>query len=94
MNEKPLRKDIEISICCVMIRCIVLQNRVTIDTPSNREAMPDAEFEDWTHPDAFSDAIYSWATDMKRDVRNGALYEFITDDGETEVEEIGIEIDR
>jgi NAD(P)-dependent dehydrogenase (short-subunit alcohol dehydrogenase family) len=35
----------------------------TIDTPQNRKAMPDAEFENWVKPEAIAEAIYFYCTD-------------------------------
>ncbi|GBG34089.1 Dihydropteridine reductase [Hondaea fermentalgiana] len=33
----------------------------TIDTPANREAMPDADHATWTSPDVIADRIFGWA---------------------------------
>jgi NAD(P)-dependent dehydrogenase (short-subunit alcohol dehydrogenase family) len=35
----------------------------TIDTPQNRAAMPDANFEDWVKPQTLADVIYKHCTD-------------------------------
>jgi len=35
----------------------------TIDTPPNREAMPNAKFDNWVKPAAIADAIYWYCTD-------------------------------
>ena len=32
-----------------------------IDTPFNRQSMPDSDFSTWTPPDKISDLVYSWA---------------------------------
>ena len=74
----------------VLFNCWLF-DRVTIDTPSNREAMKDADFSQWTHPDAFSDAIYEWTTSMYNDIQNGDMYEFSTTNGNTEVNLVTIE---
>ena len=81
-------KFIEIDCFCLYF------DRITIDTPTNREAMPDSDFTKWTHPDAFSDAIFEWSTSMKDDIINGGLYEFETYDGETEVNEVEIVVEK
>lgn len=66
----------------------------TIDTPGNREGMPDADFEAWTKPSAFADAIVSWAEGNQTSpsapaelpsLESGALYEFITEKTESGV---------
>ena len=44
----------------------------TIDTPANREAMPDADFARWTRPEQIADAIVWLASDAASAVR-GAL---------------------
>lgn len=33
-----------------------------IDTPANREGMPDADFKEWLCPDALSNMVHSWVT--------------------------------
>jgi NAD(P)-dependent dehydrogenase (short-subunit alcohol dehydrogenase family) len=43
-----------------------------IDTPPNREAMPDADFERWVHPDQLAEVICFLASDRARAV-HGAL---------------------
>lgn len=35
----------------------------TIDTPQNRETMPDADFSNWVKPEAIADVIYFYCTD-------------------------------
>jgi NAD(P)-dependent dehydrogenase (short-subunit alcohol dehydrogenase family) len=35
----------------------------TIDTPENRKAMPDANFDKWVKPEAIADVIYYYTTD-------------------------------
>ncbi|MBI2720811.1 MAG: SDR family NAD(P)-dependent oxidoreductase [Bacteroidetes bacterium] len=35
----------------------------TIDTPQNRKAMPDANFNNWVKPEAIAEAIYFYCTD-------------------------------
>ena len=59
---------------------------VTIDTAANREAMSDADFNNWTKPEEFADKIYGWASGEDKDgVVNGGLYQFETKNGKTMV---------
>ena len=59
---------------------------VTIDTPPNREAMPNADFNNWTKPEDFADTIFGWASGEDKDgVVNGGLYQFETKNGKTMV---------
>jgi len=53
----------------------------TIDTPGNREAMPDADFSTWTPTDSFAEQIEKWCEN--KDALNGGLYEFQTKEGVT-----------
>ncbi len=39
----------------------------TIDTPQNREAMPNADYSEWEKPEDIADIIYSYATNPKLD---------------------------
>merc|ERR1712154_59611 len=48
---------------------------ITIDTPPNREAMPDMDWSNWTKPDEFADKIVAWAN-REEQVVNGGLYYF------------------
>ena len=43
-----------------------------IDTPPNREAMPDADFDQWVHPDQLAEVICFLASERARAV-HGAL---------------------
>jgi len=45
----------------------------TIDTPQNREAMPDADFSKWTTGEAIADAIYYLMTDSGKHLREVVL---------------------
>jgi NAD(P)-dependent dehydrogenase (short-subunit alcohol dehydrogenase family) len=45
----------------------------TIDTPQNREAMPDADHSRWVKPEALADVILFLASDAARDVHGAAL---------------------
>lgn len=41
----------------------------TIDTPQNRQAMPDGKFENWVKPEAIADAIYFYCTEAGKAIR-------------------------
>lgn len=45
----------------------------TIDTPQNREAMPDADFSKWTTGEAIADTIYYLMTDSGKHLRETVL---------------------
>ncbi len=45
----------------------------TIDTPPNRAAMPEADFDKWTTPEAIADAIYFLFTESGKHLRETVL---------------------
>jgi NAD(P)-dependent dehydrogenase (short-subunit alcohol dehydrogenase family) len=45
----------------------------TIDTPQNREAMPDAEFGYWVKPASLAEVILFLASDAARDIHGAAV---------------------
>ncbi len=45
----------------------------TIDTPDNREAMPEADFDRWVAPEAIADVILFLASDAARAVNGAAV---------------------
>jgi NAD(P)-dependent dehydrogenase (short-subunit alcohol dehydrogenase family) len=45
----------------------------TIDTPQNREAMPDADFSQWVRPESLADVILFLASDAARDIHGAAI---------------------
>jgi NAD(P)-dependent dehydrogenase (short-subunit alcohol dehydrogenase family) len=45
----------------------------TIDTPRNRQEMPDADFSRWVQPESLADVILFLASDAARDVHGAAL---------------------
>ncbi len=45
----------------------------TIDTPSNREAMPNANYERWVRPEALADVVLFLASDAARAVHGAAI---------------------
>jgi NAD(P)-dependent dehydrogenase (short-subunit alcohol dehydrogenase family) len=44
-----------------VVTCVVAPS--TIDTPQNRQSMPDADFSKWVRPEAIADVIYFHCTD-------------------------------
>lgn len=61
---------------------------VTIDTPTNREGMPDADFSTWTPPSAFADLLLTWADSEAAREKSGSLVIARTVAGETSFEVI------
>lgn len=45
----------------------------TIDTPANREALPQADFSKWVRPEAIADAILFLLSDSGRQIREGVI---------------------
>jgi len=45
----------------------------TIDTPQNRKAMPDANFNNWVKPEAIADAVYWHCTDAASVIREPVI---------------------
>jgi NAD(P)-dependent dehydrogenase (short-subunit alcohol dehydrogenase family) len=45
----------------------------TIDTPQNREAMPNADFSRWVKPEAIADVILFLASEAARAVQGAAI---------------------
>jgi NAD(P)-dependent dehydrogenase (short-subunit alcohol dehydrogenase family) len=45
----------------------------TIDTPENREAMPDADYKGWVEPASLADVILFLASDAGRDIHGAAI---------------------
>jgi dihydropteridine reductase len=56
---------------------------VTIDTPGNREAMPDADFTKWTPLEEIAEQILSWAAGDGSAPEHGSIYRVETDAGQT-----------
>jgi NAD(P)-dependent dehydrogenase (short-subunit alcohol dehydrogenase family) len=44
-----------------------------IDTPSNRESMPDANFSDWVAPSAIADVIYFYSSNEGNPIREPVI---------------------
>lgn len=45
----------------------------TIDTPRNREAMPQVDFDQWVSPEAIADAIHFALSDSGKQMREGVI---------------------
>ena len=45
----------------------------TIDTPQNRESMPDAKFDNWVKPEAIADIIYFYDSDSASVIREPVI---------------------
>jgi len=45
----------------------------TIDTPQNRESMPDAKFDNWVKPEAIADIIYFYSSDSASFIREPVI---------------------
>lgn len=45
----------------------------TIDTPQNRQSMPDADFESWVKPESIADTIYYYASDKATVLREPVI---------------------
>ncbi|XP_062864592.1 dihydropteridine reductase [Trichomycterus rosablanca] len=56
---------------------------VTLDTPMNRQFMPDADVSSWTPLDFVAELFYKWATGEGRPP-SGTLMQLITTDGRTD----------
>jgi len=52
LSQDPKFLEKNASVFCVLPN--------VIDTPGNRAAMPDANFEDWTKPDDIAEKYVSW----------------------------------
>jgi dihydropteridine reductase len=50
----------------------------TIDTPSNRDAMPKADFEKWTHPADIAREIGTWITKPPLRPHSGSLVKVVS----------------
>jgi NAD(P)-dependent dehydrogenase (short-subunit alcohol dehydrogenase family) len=48
----------------------------TIDTPQNRNAMPNADFNRWVKPEEIADTIYYYASDAARSIREPVIKMF------------------
>ena len=46
--------------------------RITIDTPDNRKAMPDADFSQWSSPEKIAEMLLNWS-EGKNKPSNGSF---------------------
>ncbi|EGC38570.1 hypothetical protein DICPUDRAFT_28422 [Dictyostelium purpureum] len=51
---------------------------VTLDTPSNRSGMPNANFDDWTPLEEVATKLYEWSSKSESRPTNGSLIKFET----------------
>ena len=61
---------------------------ITIDTPTNRQFMPDADYASWTSPNVIAFLIKKLFEDGGSAVKNGALLGIYTDKGDSEFKEL------
>jgi len=57
---------------------------VCLDTKTNRQGMPGANFDDWTPLETVADLLYRWAADTSSRPASGTLVEMITKDKHTD----------
>lgn len=57
---------------------------ITIDTPANRESMPDADFSSWTSPEDMAMKIFEWHMVPHLRPPSGSLMNVVTTDGASE----------
>ena len=62
---------------------------MTIDTPANREAMPDADRSTWTPTHAIADRVVEWAMCPLGRPETGAFVRVTTDSGESRWDVVG-----
>ncbi|KAJ8271577.1 hypothetical protein COCON_G00104360 [Conger conger] len=56
---------------------------VTLDTPMNRNSMPDADFGSWTPLEFVAETFFKWTTGVDRPA-SGSLVQLVTSGGQTE----------
>ena len=61
---------------------------VTLDTPGNRAAMPDADISTWTPLDVVAEKFEQWI--RNGDAKNGVCYHLKTEGGRTDFVEEGV----
>ena len=59
-----------------------------LDTATNREGMPDADFSTWTPLGDVATELVDWASDPSRRPANGSLVQLSTADGRTTFQEV------
>lgn len=60
----------ELKLSGINVNCVLPG---TIDTPQNRQAMPDADFSRWVKPESLADVILFLASDAARDIHGAAV---------------------
>lgn len=63
LNEEAKNKNVVVSVIVPSV----------IDTPSNRESMPDANFNDWVAPAAIANVIYFYSSDEGSAIREPVI---------------------
>ena len=63
LNAEAIGKNVVVSVIVPSI----------IDTPSNRESMPDANFNDWVAPSAIADVIYFYSGDEANAIKEPVI---------------------
>ena len=54
-----------------VVTCVIVPS--TIDTPQNRQSMPDADFNKWVKPEAIADVIYFYCTNEAAVLRDPVI---------------------
>ena len=62
----------------------IIHYSVTLETPANKKAMPNADFSTWTPLEVVAEHFFTWSSSSHdRRPANGSLLELITADGKT-----------
>ena len=72
-RTKALRRDAEYLDTLSVVGVLP----TTIDTPSNRDAMPDADFDKWTKPNHIAKEIGTWITTPSLRPHSGSLIKVV-----------------
>jgi NAD(P)-dependent dehydrogenase (short-subunit alcohol dehydrogenase family) len=65
----------------------------TIDTPTNRAAMPDTDTSSWTPPAFIAERLFAWSSGDEQ-VENGSLLAIQTRKGETAIKTLRLQVDE
>eukprot|EP01111_Echinosteliopsis_oligospora_P014253 TRINITY_DN5331_c0_g1_i1.p1 TRINITY_DN5331_c0_g1~~TRINITY_DN5331_c0_g1_i1.p1 ORF type:complete len:262 (-),score=91.89 TRINITY_DN5331_c0_g1_i1:262-969(-) len=63
---------------------------VTLDTPTNRAAMPKAKFDEWTPLDVVSSRLFEWASSPDSRPSSGSLIALKTSNNHTDFESVSV----
>lgn len=75
-------------VCLVRFHC-----SETIDTPSNRAAMPEADTSTWTKPSWIAERLFAWASGTEP-IENGSLLAIQTREGVTAIKPLKIQVNE